>query len=166
MRVTIVLQLPLQVDTHERSGIYLQPGAIAMSCLETLKGKGLKLTPQRRLIVDIIHDSHAHLSAEEIIDHVQKRMPGVNKSTIYRTLDILEEAGSVVKSDSGGRFIYHHAEEGHHHHLVCSGCGRTEECSEDLFRQVEGLLEDKYGFRAHFHHAVIAGLCSHCMERR
>jgi Fur family ferric uptake transcriptional regulator len=137
-----------------------------MSCLETLRGKGLKLTPQRLLIIDIIHDSHAHLSAEEIIADVQARMPGVNKSTIYRTLDVLEQAGSVVRSESGGRFIYHHSEEGHHHHLVCSECGRTEECPEDLFHQVEEALDDRYGFRAHFHHAVVSGLCSQCRERR
>ena len=96
-----------------------------MSCLETLKRKGFKLTPQRRLIVDIIHDAHKHISAEEIIDIVRQRMPGVNKSTIYRTLDILEQAGSVYKSESAHGFIYHHAEEGHHHHLVCTKCGKT-----------------------------------------
>ena len=71
-----------------------------MSCLKTLQEKGYKLTPQRRLIVDIIHDAAEHLTAEDIIAKVQKKMPGVNKSTIYRTLDILEETGCVVKSES------------------------------------------------------------------
>ena len=133
-----------------------------MSCLQTLKERGLKLTPQRRLIVDVIHDAHAHLSAEEVIDRVQKKMPGVNKSTIYRTLDVLEEAGTVVKSDAGGRFIYHHAEEGHHHHLVCSRCGRTEECSESLFSPLEESVAARYGFRVQFHHEVLRGLCRAC----
>ena len=133
-----------------------------MSCLETLKQKGLKLTPQRRLIVDIIHDAHAHLSAEDIIDSVQRRMPGVNKSTIYRTLDILEEAGCVYKSESNDHFIYHHAEEGHHHHLVCMKCGKTVECAENLFHPVEQSLHKNYGFAADFKHIVINGLCDSC----
>jgi Fur family ferric uptake transcriptional regulator len=78
----------------------LQPGAITMSCLETLKKKGLKLTPQRRLIADIIHSADKHLTAEDIIDYVQHKMPGVNKSTIYRTLELLEDSGCVVRSES------------------------------------------------------------------
>ena len=133
-----------------------------MSCLAILKQKGFKLTPQRRLIVDIIHDAHEHISADEIISRVQQRMPGVNKSTIYRTLEILEQLGAVYKSDSSDRFIYHHAEEGHHHHLVCTKCGSTVECPEDLFNKVEESLARKYGFRANFQHQVINGFCSKC----
>jgi len=71
-----------------------------MSCLETIKEKGLRLTVQRRLIVDIIHNAPAHLKAEDIIKRVQTKMPRVNKSTIYRTLDLLEKAGCVVKSEA------------------------------------------------------------------
>lgn len=66
-----------------------------MSCVKTLKAKGMKLTPQRMLIVDIIHDAKDHLTAEDIISYVQARMPGVNKSTVYRTLELLEETGCV-----------------------------------------------------------------------
>jgi len=133
-----------------------------MSCLTTLKEKGLKLTPQRRLIVDIIHDTGAHLSAEDIIATVQKKMPGVNKSTIYRTLDVLERAGCVFKSESGDHFIFHHAEEGHHHHLVCLKCGKTIECVEGLFQPIEKSLAEKYSFRVSFKHVVINGLCGEC----
>jgi Fur family transcriptional regulator, ferric uptake regulator len=136
-----------------------------MSCLETLKEKGLKLTPQRRLITDIIHDARSHLTAEDIITRVQKKMPGVNKSTIYRTLDLLENAGCVLKSESGDHIIYHHSEEGHHHHLICSRCGCTQECSENLFLPVEKALDEKYGFQVDFKHLVISGLCRLCRHR-
>ena len=136
-----------------------------MSCIATLKGKGLKLTPQRRLIVHAIHDTHAHLTAEEIITYVQDRMPGVHKSTIYRTLELLEETGCVYKSELSDQFIYHHAEKGHHHHLVCSACGKTVDCDEDLFTPVEKSLAGKYGFRADFKHLVISGLCEACKNK-
>ncbi len=133
-----------------------------MSCLATLKAKGLKLTPQRRLIVDIIHDAEAHLTAEDIISSVQKKMPGVNKSTIYRTLDLLEETGCVYKSVSNDQCIYHHAEEGHHHHLVCSKCGKTLECEDNVFKQVQKELFNKYGFQISFNHVVMKGICKEC----
>jgi len=133
-----------------------------MSCIVTLKKRGLKLTPQRRLIADILHDNEDRLTAEEIIFYVQSRMHGVSKSTIYRTLEILEEAGCVYKSEMGDRFIYHHAEEGHHHHLVCSNCGKTIDCDEDLFTPVEEALCEKYGFSTNFKHIVLEGLCAEC----
>ena len=133
-----------------------------MSCLETLKEKGLKLTPQRRLIVDIIHDTGSHLTAEGIIASVQKKMSGVNKSTIYRTLDLLEASGCVVKSESEDHFIYHHTEEGHHHHLVCRKCGKTLDCGENLFLDIEKKLSTQYAFQADFKHVLISGLCNDC----
>jgi Fur family ferric uptake transcriptional regulator len=133
-----------------------------MSCLETLKKKGLKLTPQRRLIADIIHSADGHLTAEDIIDHVQSKMPGVNKSTIYRTLELLEDSGCVVRSESNDHFIYHHAEEGHHHHLKCKRCGKTVSCNENLFSRVENSLSNEYGFQVSFKHMVINGLCDTC----
>lgn len=136
-----------------------------MSCAITLKKKGLKLTPQRRLIVDIIHDTTTHLTAEDIILHAQERMPGVNKSTIYRTLDILEEAGCVVKSELSDRSVYHHAEEGHHHHLICSRCGKTIECDENIFTGVKRSIKQRYGFSGDFKHMVLNGLCEECQNR-
>ena len=122
----------------------------------------MKLTPQRRLILDIIHDSHSHLTANEIIDYVQARVSGVNKSTIYRTLELLEELGCVFKSVLGDRFIYHHAEEGHHNHLVCRVCGKNIDCDEDIFLPVELELNEKYGFQVDFKHVVMNGLCDNC----
>ena len=136
-----------------------------MSCLNILKEKGLRLTPQRRLIADILHDAEAHLTAEDIILHVQNKMPGVNKSTIYRTLDLLEQTGCVFRSEAGDRFIYHHAEEGHHHHLVCRKCGQTLECVDNIFQPVEKSLAGKYGFQVSFKHMVIEGLCETCREK-
>ena len=92
-------------------------------------------------------------------------MPGVNKSTIYRTLDLLEETGCVYRSVIEGQTIYHHAEEGHHHHLVCSNCGQTIKCSEELFSKVETLLNSRYGFSVAFRHQIIEGLCRDCSNK-
>ena len=133
-----------------------------MSCIKTLKEKGLKLTPQRRLIVDAIHDEDVHLTAEGIIAHVQAKMPEVHKSTIYRTLELLERTGCVFKSEFSDHTIYHHAEEGHHHHLVCNICGKTIECNEDIFTPVENSLAEQYGFHVDFKHQIMSGLCEEC----
>jgi Fur family ferric uptake transcriptional regulator len=136
-----------------------------MSCIATLKEKGLKLTPQRMLIVDIIHNAKGHLTAEEIIKNIRAKMPGVDKSTVYRTLELLENAGCVYKSELGNESIYHHAEEGHHHHLICTRCGKTINCDEELFTPLQRLLREKYNFRADFKHIVMSGLCEKCRSK-
>jgi len=136
-----------------------------MSCNIILKEKGIKLTPQRRLILDIVHESEGHLTGEDIIRIVEHKMPGVNKSTVYRTLELLEKLDCVYKSESGNRFIYHHAEEGHHHHLTCNKCGKTVSCDEDLFAPVEKSLRAKYGFNVDFRHLVINGICADCQKK-
>jgi len=137
-----------------------------MSCSTVLKEKGFKLTPQRRLILEFIHDKESHLTAEEIIKFVDARAPGVDKSTVYRTLDLLEASGCVLKSEMGGHFIYHHAEEGHHHHLVCRSCGRSIDCSEDIFTEVKNNLEEKYGFKADLKHMMVSGICRECQSKK
>jgi Fur family ferric uptake transcriptional regulator len=135
-----------------------------MNCLNKLKERGLKLTPQRRLIVDMIHDGGAHLAAEDIITGVRRKMPEVNKTTIYRTLGVLEEIGCVLKGTSADRFVYHPTEEGHHHHLVCRKCGTSFDCDENTFAEVERSLAEKYGFLASFKHAFVKGLCRSCQN--
>jgi Fur family transcriptional regulator, ferric uptake regulator len=133
-----------------------------MSCFVTLKDRGLRLTKPRKIILDFIHDKGAHLTAEEIINHVHSKFPRVNKSTIYRTLEVLEKNECVFKSESNNKTIYHHAEEGHHHHLVCSKCGKTIDCDENLFKPVSKTLGEKYGFSTNFTHMVVSGLCKEC----
>jgi Fur family ferric uptake transcriptional regulator len=137
-----------------------------MSCFVTLKEKGLRLTQPRRVILEYIHDNSAHLTAEEIISHVHAQFPHINKSTIYRTLDLLEKNNCVFKSKSMDRTIYHHADEGHHHHLVCSKCGKTIDCDEDIFSTVEKELKKKLGFQVNFKHVVMSGLCKECRNEK
>jgi Fur family ferric uptake transcriptional regulator len=137
-----------------------------MGCFTTLKKKGLRLTQPRRVILDYIHDKGDHLTAEEIINYVHGKFPQVNKSTIYRTLELLEKNECVFKSESMDRTIYHHAEEGHHHHLECSACGTTIDCEEDIFTPVKRLLQEKHGFQIDFKHVVMSGLCRECRNKK
>ena len=137
-----------------------------MSCITILKEQMVRLTPQRRLILEYIHDKESHITADEIIKFVDERAPGVNKSTVYRTLDLLEASGCVLKSEMGGHFIYHHAKEGHHHHLVCRSCGKSIDCIEDIFFEVKNGLEGKYGFQADLKHVMVAGICRDCKSKK
>lgn len=138
--------------------------AKTMSCTSTLKKKGYRVTLQRGMILDVLHSSGGHFTADAILSQVQARAPEVNKSTIYRTLDLLEELGLVVKSEHEGRFIYHHVDECGHHHLSCTKCGKTIDCDPDLLKPLEASLMKQFGFEADLRHIVIHGTCKSCRK--
>lgn len=137
-----------------------------MSCSATLKKLGYKMTPQRKVILDILHSDKSHLTAESIYNQVEAKIPGVNKSTVYRTLELLHDLGLVVRSEVGNEHIYHHSEDGHHHHLICSKCGKSIHCDEELLNQLGERLRKEYDFRADLHHHVIRGICEQCRARK
>lgn len=134
------------------------------SVLETLRARGFRMTPQRRAIVEEILSSDGHVSALGIAQKLTKKMPGVNASTVYRTLDLLEEIDVVSHSHLGSGAEYHLTGEHEHVHLVCSNCGRTESLSLDELEPFRKMLVKNHGFRADFTHFAIAGLCSRCKD--
>jgi Fur family ferric uptake transcriptional regulator len=136
-----------------------------MSCDRTLKEKGYKLTPQRRMVLDLLHESRAHLTAEDIVNRIHMSAPDINKSTVYRTLELLEELGLVVRSALGGRFIYHHRESGQHHHFVCRSCGSIINGDENLLNHLKKSLQEGFDFQPDLKHMVIYGLCGACREQ-
>lgn len=136
-----------------------------MSCTETLRERGYRLTPQRQMILSTIHKSDHHISAEEIYAQVRLRYPQVNISTVYRTLELLKELGLVTETDlGGGRFRYHSVEKGHHHHLVCRKCARVFELDESLLKPIEGKILRQYGFKADLSHLAVFGNCVQCQK--
>ena len=134
-----------------------------MGCREVLKENGYRITPQRSLIVDVLHDAKKHITPEEIHRQVSARFPEVNKSTIYRTLEVLKKLDLVDETDLGGnKLYYHHADHGHHHHLVCQNCGQTIEIKEEAFDPLKEMLINQYGFDPDIRHLAIFGRCANC----
>lgn len=134
-----------------------------MSCHQTLKEKGYRITPQRTMILDVLHRAEKHITPEEIHLQVCAIYPEVNKSTIYRTLELLKSLGLVDETDLGGnKLYYHHSEKGHHHHLICQKCGKTYEVDEDVFDPIKETLIRDYRFVPDIRHLGIFGHCLTC----
>jgi len=131
-----------------------------------LSRRGVRMTPQRLMIVAAIESSSNHISAEEVFAEVLQKYPNVNISTVYRTLDLLEEMGLVTKTDLGdGRVRYHPADKGHHHHLVCRQCGAIIDLDESALAGLKETLRRDYGFVADLRHLGIWGLCVKCQRQ-
>ena len=134
-----------------------------MSCHETLLENGHRLTPQRMLVIEVLHNADKHISAEEIYAQLHSRYPYANISTVYRTLELLKKLDLVTETNFGeGRVRYHVAEKGHHHHLVCNSCGKIIDLEESALHPLQDTLLQKYDFDADLRHLAISGECRRC----
>ena len=130
--------------------------------MEVLKAKGFRMTPQRRAIVSEVMRAQGHISPAAIARKVQQRMPGVNPSTVYRTISMLEDVGILSHAHLEGGPEYHLADEPEHVHLVCSRCGNTDDLSMKEARSLLDLVKKHRGFAPDLTHFAISGLCAKC----
>jgi Fur family ferric uptake transcriptional regulator len=139
----------------------------AEALVDSLRERGLRLTAPRRAVCSVLATAHdQHLTAAELGERVEQLLGrAVDPATIYRTIDILEQAGHVHHVHFGhGAGVVHLVEESNHHHLVCERCGRTEDVPmEDLSGLLTGL-ERRYGFRAGNTHFALLGRCRTCRQ--
>ena len=134
--------------------------------MESLREVGYRLTPQRMLIISIIHGAKGHVSAEAIHEKVVKEYPYVDISTVYRTLQILKKLQLVSETDlGGGRVEYEVTQQVRHHHLVCRQCGTALPMDDELMEPLRAGLQKKHGFRADMEHFAIFGVCERCSAK-
>lgn len=134
---------------------------------EAMRDRGLRVTPQRSVILETISSLGGHPTAKEVYREAAARLPGLNTATVYRALEALREAGLVVGMDGldgNARFaVLDHAHP--HHHLVCTGCGVEIEVEQDAVRRLADGLYRRHRFRLHTDHLALTGLCRDCSGR-
>jgi Fur family ferric uptake transcriptional regulator len=136
------------------------------SLADKLRERGLRLTPQRQLILEAVHEL-GHATPEQIHHAVRERAAGVNITTVYRTLELLEELGLVTHTHlSHGSPTYHAAGEHQHVHLVCRNCGSIIEVEPSVLQPVTDRLYGERGFRVDVGHVALFGICADCEAQR
>lgn len=114
-------------------------------------------------ILEVLENNHSHLTAHEVYMQIRGRLPAVNPSTVYRTLERLANSGSISVSDMGtGSAVYEALSNGMHHHLVCRSCGRVDTIGHDEVRDLFILIGEKNRFQVSTNHLILFGLCEHC----
>jgi Fur family ferric uptake transcriptional regulator len=148
-------------DAFEPSGLAAQATS-GDDLRERLREAGFRLTPQRRLVLQAVVEL-GHSTPEEITARVQATADGVNVSTVYRTLDVLEELG-LVRHGHGpdGREEYHVLPDAEHGHLHCRACGAAWEITRDEGATIVATLEAARGFAVDLSHVTIVGRCRSC----
>lgn len=140
-----------------------------MSCsthlTQELRQRGFRMTPQRQVILHILHDAKQHLSPVDIFNKANRDVPGLTEATVYRTLEFLAQNEMVHSAlNSNGHLVYELA--GHeHHHLVCQNCDESIEIDHAVLQKLYGQLEADSGYILNTSHMTFFGLCSICQNK-
>lgn len=130
---------------------------------DQLRARGLRWTPQRRTLIEVLSQADGHVTGAELVERCRAIDPRTIPSTVYRTLDILEELGLLSHShgaDGGEEF--HVLPDAVHGHLHCVDCGTTWEIETDEAASLVASLARRRSFAVDVTHLSIAGRCAAC----
>ena len=131
-----------------------------------LRQRGVRITPQREMILDALAHGSGHMTAEEIYDQVKEHTKVINIATVYRTLDLLVEAGLASRANLwDGRLVYATSQHGPHLHLVCRSCGTTVDADSSLLSSFVTQVKEQYQFLADWQHLSLQGTCQACQGK-
>ena len=139
-------------------------GPVAWSSVrERLRERGLRWTPQRRTLIEVLSRTNGHVTGSELVDRCRDLDPSTIPSTVYRTLDVLEELGLVSHSHSAdGREEFHVMPSDEHGHLHCISCGQTWEIGPGEAASLVAAVAAERRFAVDLTHLSIAGRCATC----
>lgn len=128
-----------------------------------LRAVGQRVTPQRLFILGAFAAPGEHLTAEEVFERVGPLAPAVNRSTVYRTLELFRDLGLISETDLGGGVRqYEMLDETRHHHLICRTCGHMVELDDALVAPLRSEVARRYGYDVTIDHLALFGFCPHC----
>ena len=131
-----------------------------------LASRGLRLTHQRRTILGVVETAKQHLDAAQILRHARKLDPGIDRVTVYRTLNLLKRYGLIDELDlmhmQGEKHYYERRPQRDHIHMACLRCGKITEFESDLFDRLKGQIQRDCGFHIVVTRLEVGGYCGQC----
>lgn len=132
-----------------------------------LEERGLRMTPQRSLIVDVFLKTERHVSSEDLYSLVKRKDRSIGQATVYRTLKLLSESGIAREVDFGEGVTRYEHEYGHEHHdhLICESCRKSIEVVDPRIEELQEKLARDHGFVMTSHKLDMFGLCAKCRAK-
>jgi Fur family transcriptional regulator, ferric uptake regulator len=154
-----------RVSSGERLNVYAEPGKLRTA----LARRGVRLTRQRRILLDIMDQAEQHLTADAVLERAQKIDPRVHRVTVYRTLEMLKSHGLLDELDllhiHGHRHYYESHGPRDHMHVACLRCGKVREVESELFEQLKRQVERDTGIGITVARVEIGGYCDECRAK-
>src|SRR5438874_286573 len=137
---------------------------------DTLSQRGVRLTRQRKILLDLIDKTGEHLDAERLFHMAKEKDPKLNRVTVYRTLKLLKVGGLVDELDlmhqAGEQHYYETRRKEEHAHIICLSCGKVEEFFGEPLQRLRKQIEAHFGFKIVLARTEVGGYCSHCQALR
>ncbi len=136
--------------------------AVKEKFLHFLDQKNLRITSQRRAIVDTVFGTDQHFTAEQLLEWAREKDSSVSRATVYRTLPLLTESGLVHEMDFGKDYkIYdpNYADHPNHNHIICDDCNKIVEFESDRLEALETEISSKLGFEVNSQQLRINASC-------
>lgn len=130
--------------------------------MKFLEQKNLRITSQRRAIVDTVFETEEHFTAEQLLEWSRQKDQSVSRATVYRTLPLLTESGLVREMDFGKDFKFYdpnYADHPNHSHIICQDCDKIVEFESDKIIKIEDEITHKLGFSVKTQRLQITGTC-------
>jgi Fe2+ or Zn2+ uptake regulation protein len=136
---------------------------------QTLGTRGIRLTRQRRVILQVMDDAEQHLDVDQILDRAQKIDPGVHLVTVYRTIDLLKKHGLIDELDllhlRGDRHYYETHGPRDHIHVACLKCGKVREFESRLYEQLKAQIARDFRMKITMSRTEVGGYCEECAPK-
>jgi len=136
--------------------------------MDFLQGKNLRLTAQRRAIIDTVFGTRQHFTADQLLAWSRQRDRSVSRATVYRTLPLLTESGLVREVDFGKEYkVYdpNYAEHPRHNHIICQDCQKIVEFDSEKLEQLEAEIFERLGFSVTALRLQITATCEELKRR-
>lgn len=154
-----------RVSTGERINAHGRAGRLQ----EALTKRGVRLTRQRRVLLEVMDNAERHLDADAILDRAQKLDPRVHRVTVYRTLDLLKRNGLIDELDllhlRGGQHFYESHGPRDHIHVACLKCGTVREFESELYEKLKKQIEKDCGIQITTARTEVGGYCENCRKK-
>jgi Fur family ferric uptake transcriptional regulator len=138
----------------------------ALNLAALLRREGYKMTLQRQMVLDAVCEAGGHATPEQIYEIVSRSSEAVNRTTVYRTLRLLQDLRLINAASSvEGHLRYEMSKPQPHHHLVCRDCGTDIELSHDLFVPLLDQINEAHDFDVETTHLTLHGRCSDCVQK-
>jgi Fur family ferric uptake transcriptional regulator len=129
-------------------------------------GEHMKSSSVDQIIIEFLQQNRQHLASHQIYEQIRSRLPAVNRSTVYRSLERLVNQGKISVSDIGaGALVYELVDIGRHHHLVCHECHYIIEISDDDVAPLLTMIEQDSQFQILTNHLILYGVCPGCQSK-
>src|SRR5580704_5851775 len=138
------------------------------SLMKELSARHVRITAQRRLLVNIIQDSARHLDAATLLKLARKHDPAIDRATVYRTLSLLKNRGLIDELDlmhiEGEKHYYEAKTNRDHCHMACFRCGAIMEYASSSFEKLKQDMVKQSGFQIRVVRLEVGGFCKRCQK--